>query len=352
MDKLATKMINNHFATLPAASALLSSLPKTLCQPINTTNSTGNVGLTNENKISPTTQSIVNYSESQTGENKAILNNEENSNSHPKQSHQKMNEDEPTEQKKTVLRGSIQPKDNQNHNAKRENSCDSLPTRQEPQRQEYLNPQRYWEKDLTLPPPPHYNNSNNNYNSDRNQGGSCNVFSQPPQYPHQQRNLYNNNGNDLSVRPKHISENTRHVSTVGPDGSTFQVTTSSTRHDGEEVHNRTEQNIRLQRMEQLKSSGNIGRLKGTQRPHSLKVFITRVNPEATPEDMEHFLLENFQSLEKVIIRQQPMHHTRHYQSFVIILISKKALNICDFENYDWPDDIKCFPGINNYERNV
>ena len=106
-------------------------------------------------------------------------------------------------------------------------------------------------------------------------------------------------------------------------------------------------------MEQLKSSGNTGRLQGSQkRPQSLKLYITRVDPEATPQDMEHFLLENFPSLEKVITRQQPMHHTRYYQSFVVIVISKKPLNVSEFENFHWPDDIKCFPGINNNDRNV
>ena len=167
-----------------------------------------------------------------------------------------------------------------------------------------------------------------------------------------QSNHQSNHRNDHNTRPNHISENTRHVSTVGPDGSTFQVTTTSRRHDGE-VYNRTEENVRLQRMEQLKSNGNNGRLQGSQkRPESLKLFITRVNPQATPQDMQYFLLDNFNFLEKVIIRPQPMHHTRYYQSFVVILISKKPLYFSEFENFTWPDDIKCFRGLNNNDRNV
>ena len=263
----------------------------------------------------------------------------------------------PTEQKKATLKGSVKPNENQNsknpfENQNGKNSWHSLPTSNEPQRHDYLNPQRYWEKDTTLPPPPQYNN-NNNYNCDRNQTGNYNVIGQQPSYPLHQRNQQSNQRSDPSARPKHISENTRHVSTVGPDGSTMQITTSSTRHDGQEVYSRTEENIRVQRLKQLKDNGNIGKLQGSsQRPQSLKLYITRVNPEATAQDMEVFLLETFPILEKVIVRQQPMHHSRYYQSFVIIVISKKPLNIGDFEHYQWPDDIKCFPGIPNNDRNV
>ena len=179
------------------------------------------------------------------------------------------------------------------------------------------------------------------------------MISHQPSHPIHQRNHQSSHRNDHNARPNHISENTRHVSTVGPDGSTLQVTTTSRRHDGEEVYRKTEENIRLQRMEQLKSNENIGKLQGSQkRPQSLKLFITRVDPDTTPQDLELFLLENFTFLEKVITRPQPMHHSRFYQSFVVILISKKTLEFSEFENFPWPDDIKCFPGINNHDRNV
>ena len=296
---------------------------------------------------------IVNYSESQTGENKVTVNNEDSFNSHSRETFQNQKEEVSSECKKATLSGSVRPRDNQHPKDRRDGSPDSLPQRNEPKIQEYLNPQRYWEKDMSVPPPSNFNhNNNNNYNNDRNQVGNYNVVSQQPHFPHHQRNQNRNNGNDYNSKPKHISENTRHFTTVGPNGSTLQVTTSSTRHDGEEVYNRSEQNIRLKKMEQLKSNGNVGKLQGSQRPNSLKVFITRVNPETTSDQMELFLLENFPSLDRVVIRKQPMHHSRNYQSFVIILVSKKVLDICEFENYDWPDDIKCFPGINNYERNV
>ena len=91
---------------------------------------------------------IVNYSESQTGENKVTVNNEDSFNSHSRETFQNQKEEVSSECKKATLRGSVRPRDNQHPKDRRDGSPDSLPQRNEPKIQEYLNPQRYWEKNI------------------------------------------------------------------------------------------------------------------------------------------------------------------------------------------------------------
>ena len=65
-------------------------------------------------------------------------------------------------------------------------------------------------------------------------------------------------------KPNHITENTRHISTVGPDGSTIKLTSSSIHHDGEEVHKKTVLVIRLPRSGKLEAIGDPAFLRGSK----------------------------------------------------------------------------------------
>ena len=174
------------------------------------------------------------------------------------------------------------------------------------------------------------------------------FYANQPQKDNQQNRSQN------YKKPNHISENIRQISTVGPDGSTIKVTAASTHHDGEEVHSKITQEIRLQRIGQLEASGTPATLGGSKRPSSLKLFITKLDPDTTPGIMENSLLHYFPSLEKVIARRHRMERNRYYCSFTVIVIAKKGYNI-DIEafiSYNWPDDIRCFLPMERQERNV
>ena len=87
-----------------------------------------------------------------------------------------------------------------------------------------------------------------------------------------------------------MAEVTKHISTIGPEGSSIKVTSTSTRHDGEEVRSSITQDIRLQRIDQLQAIGAKSKHGGTKKPDQLRLFMTRLDPETEPKDMECSLL--------------------------------------------------------------
>ena len=156
--------------------------------------------------------------------------------------------------------------------------------------------------------------------------------------------------NDNRNRPNHISENTMRITTVRPDGSAFQVTTASIRHDGEEVFNSQSEDIRLKRINELGAEGIEGKLEGSKSPNSLRLFLTKVSPEISKKELEAYFLKKFRYLEKVIIRKNPMHRHSYYASFVVLVISQEDIELDDFQDHDWPDDVRCFPAIRRQDR--
>ena len=80
---------------------------------------------------------------------------------------------------------------------------------------------------------------------------------------------------------------------MGPDGSSIKMTTTSPRHDGEEVHSSVTQDIRLQRIGQLQAIGAKSKLGGTKKPDQLRLFMTRLDPDTEPKDIECTLLEDY-----------------------------------------------------------
>ena len=49
---------------------------------------------------------------------------------------------------------------------------------------------------------------------------------------------------------------------------------------------------------------------------------------------------------KTIVRKTQMFKNKHYASFVVIVISNTdtVLELEDFQNHEWPEDIKVFKG--------
>ena len=124
------------------------------------------------------------------------------------------------------------------------------------------------------------------------------------------------------------------------------MTTTSTLHDGE-VHTSTTQDIRLQRLAQLEAIGASEKLSGSKRPDALRLFMTKLDPDTTPGDLERSLLSKFPQLERLSAKRYRMEKNNYYCSYSVIVYGKNGfkVNIDVFEEYDWEDDIRCFPAL-------
>ena len=304
---------------------------------------------------------IEDYCEAQTGQNQGPKNPKSPDNtsysSHKNIVDRNIEHPSSDEVERTRLKGSTKPQREKDRSPKNWEKRDKSPQftdqdqyqeqHQNSPSQQILNPQRHWGNEQMAITHPINNNINGNFLNDRDQQRNY-------QYINQTRDGYKPSVNQNIIKPNHIAESTKSISTVGPDGSTIKVTTTSTRHDGEEVHTSTTQDIRLQRLAQLEAIGAAEKLSGSKRPDSLRLFITKLDPETTPGDMERSLLSKFPQLERLHAKRHRMEKNNHYCSYSVIVYGKKGLklNIDDFVEYDWEDDIRCFPALDRFDRNI
>ena len=207
-------------------------------------------------------------------------------------------------------------------------------------KREYLNPQRYWERDNTVP-----------YNNQNHQTQNYNLVNQPPRY-HGGYTHHHSEGRAQKrdyreyQRPNHVSETSRRLTSVGADGTTVQVTSSSITHDGKEVYVKSSEEVRQDKLKELENEGINGNLEGPKRPNVLRLFITKVSPNTTEKKMEYYILQNFNNIGKVIVRKLDMVKSGYYASFIVQVITDAdtKLDFEYFEDHDWPNGIKVFPG--------
>ena len=205
----------------------------------------------------------------------------------------------------------------------------------------YLNPQRHWPTENIRPEGLYNADYRSHYqNQNLNAGTNHNVVS--ANYPQ-----YNNRRPSYTKRPNHVSETSNRVTTIGVDGSTYQQTSTAVMHDGEEVYRKTSADIRQDRLKELEAKCTKSGLEGSKRPHELRLYLTKCNPATTSAELEYFLLDNFENIEKAIIKKNHMTKSRYYCSFLVLLVSSTPLVFEDFERFDWPDDVLCFPGRDN-----
>lgn len=147
-------------------------------------------------------------------------------------------------------------------------------------------------------------------------------------------------------KPNHTSETSRRVTTYDKNGTSYQVTSSTINQDGEEVYAKTSEEIKQDKIKQLENEGVSGNLEGSKRPNEMKLFITRVKPDTTNKELQMFILKNFTDVINVIARKTTMYKNNHYASFVTTVVSKSdiQLEFEDFQDFEWPDDIRVFPG--------
>ena len=214
--------------------------------------------------------------------------------------------------------------------------------RKAPSNQEYLNPQRYWESDKTI-----LQNQKSNYQF---QNSSNHPYRNHMSY-HQQ-NQEKRNEQNYQQKPNHIQETSRRLTTIETDGTSYQMLATSIEHDGEEVYTKSVEEIKEDKLNQLRNNGVEGNLEGSKRPNQLKMFITRVAPQTSVADMEYYILENFPEVIHAYIRKTPMFKNKYYASFVVIARadSDTNLDLDDFQSHNWPDDIRVFPGREHGEQ--
>ena len=211
-------------------------------------------------------------------------------------------------------------------------------SRNQSPKREYINPQRYWEKDTTIPQrnQANYNQLIQNYQNPANRNNV--VYTQHSQEGRQDHHY--------QQRPNHIHENSRRVTTYGADGTSYQSVATSIVHDGEEVYTKTAEEIKEDRINQLRNDGTVDKLEGSKRPNQIRIFVTRCSPFTTCRTVEDHILGNFEDVIHTHVRKTHMAKTQDYSSFVVIARSKPDvfLDIEYFQNGYWPDDIQVYPG--------
>ena len=209
-------------------------------------------------------------------------------------------------------------------------------SRQTSPKRPVLNPQRNWDRDTTVYPNLHFQNQNQNHLNYPN-NNHISYYHQNQERKHEQYN---------QQKPNHVHETSKRVTTFGPDGTSYQMMATSIEHDGEQVYTKSSEEIKQDRLNQLRDNGVEGKLAGTQKPNQLRLFITRVAPNTTCTEMEAFFLDEFPQVIRVFVRKLPMFKNKYYASFVITVLSNpdNILDIEEFQSHDYPDDIKVFPG--------
>ena len=102
-------------------------------------------------------------------------------------------------------------------------------------------------------------------------------------------------------------------------------------------------------MEKLKKRTNQKELGSAKKSISTRFVLTRVEPEQTVEDVEFYLLENFEEINDVYVRKNPMTHDK-YATFVFIISSENEIDVRMIEDHDWPGRVKCFFSPNERHR--
>ena len=71
-----------------------------------------------------------------------------------------------------------------------------------------------------------------------------------------------------------------------------------------------------------------------------RFLLTKVNPKMTEKSVEAYILRNFE-VNEVYVRKNPMRFP-NYCSFIFITNSEEEMDIDEFEQHQWPGEIKCF----------
>ena len=203
---------------------------------------------------------------------------------------------------------------------------------------------------ISAPPPTrpwpieNYGNTNSNYKSQSD--ASKTQFIQP--HPPSNTNRPNLQDRAQSNRPERIEKRSYHVSATGPDGEVV-LEQEATYEDDFEVYRSTAYKKKVKRLEKLKERTNQKELGSAKNSISTRFVLTSVEPEQTVEDVEFYLLENFEEINYGYVRKNPMTHDQ-YATFIFIINSENEIDVRMIEDHAWPGRVKCFFSPNERHR--
>ena len=217
------------------------------------------------------------------------------------------------------------------------------------EKQDYLPPQRHWQKDNLK--------NQNNYQTNNFVGYSkptnaqsvrpkepVNAQSVRPKDPTSSRNSSKQNHVE---KPNTIREVTCQVSSTGEDGEVL-VEEKSVYHDGFQVYRSSAYKKKLKRLENLKNNKDNKGLRSMKGKVKSRFVITRAHPDTTEEDVEVELMDTFMDvIDEIYVRKNPMRKHTYYSTFVVIITTEEPIDIQMIEDYDWPGEVRCFFAPNN-----
>ena len=211
--------------------------------------------------------------------------------------------------------------------------------------EKYLKPQEA--KNLYQPPSrnwgPIIDNDYQNYqgNQNSNQGFNNNNIC-PPTYinhPSQHRD-FSQEGNNINQKPNCIKENTYRCTVENANGEEVYEE-KSVLHDDFEVYHSTAYKKKMKRIEKLKNERENKGLIPAKRQIGTRFALTNVRVDLIDQDIERYLLENFDSLYNVYVRKCPLKSDK-YASFIFIVYADEEVDPEPFQNHNWPGRVRCF----------
>ena len=97
----------------------------------------------------------------------------------------------------------------------------------------------------------------------------------------------------------------------------------------------------MKRIEKLKNQRENKGLISAKREIGTRFALTNCQIDLIDEDVECYLLENFEFMTKVFVRKCELKNDR-YASFIFIVYADEEIDPYIFENYDWPCRVRCF----------
>ena len=194
----------------------------------------------------------------------------------------------------------------------------------------YLPPQRVWNSE----PKCYGSQGSNNYQMapqrDNNHKSNADYLWD---YKNDKRQSSRENS---PVRPKQINTYSYEIS----DGE-HNVAETVTYEDGWQTYHSVSAKKKSKRLEKLKRQ-KPNKLEAMKKMIATRFVLTKVSPHMTPEDIEYYLLENFEEIKDVYVRKNAMVKHNHYCTFVFIVNSHEELDIDHIVDWDWPENIICF----------
>ena len=106
---------------------------------------------------------------------------------------------------------------------------------------------------------------------------------------------------------------------------------------------------KTKRLQKLQERTNKRGLESAKKIFSTRFVLTKVDPDLTVEDIEYYILNNFDEIADVYVRKNPMSHDK-YATFIFIIHSENEIDIERVEDHHWPGCVRCFFSQNERRR--